>query len=778
MTVRRTSVRAAMLALALAGTHACAQPDKVETAAAVAPAGEAYDASEWTYWGGDAGQTRYAPLDQIHADNVQQLQIAWRWSADTSGSPESSNYKATPLLDDGVLYVPWVNHGAAAIDAGTGKTIWTYQPEQIEIGGRGASLAPRSLAYWTDGEVRRVFHNSIDGRLLAIDGKTGEAVREFGKDGVINLRHGLVEGRAVQDVGSVSPALVVGDVIVVQVIPGGSRNKESTPGDIRGFDVRTGKLLWTFHTVPRKGEYGYETWENNSADYIGNVGVWSMMSADPETGYVYLPTETPSNDFWGGHRLGDGLFAESLLCLDTKTGKRVWHFQFVHHGVWDYDAPAAPLLHDIVKDGKRVKAVTLLTKQNLSFVFDRITGEAVWPIEERVVPQTRIPGERLSPTQPFPTRPAPYSTLGYREDDLIDFTPALRAEAVKIAGQYAKGPLYEPMVEIKPGVKGAWIYPGYGGGSNWNGAAFDPETGIMYVPVRHKPYAAGLAKGDPAKTNLGYTQSGNHVIGGPQGLPILKPPYSELVATDMNAGVHLWRIPTGKASDFIRNHPALKGLNLNFDSMGQYDIRPSPLLTSRLLFLGESGNLAGGSGGPMLRAYDKTDGRAVWEMAMPTLVTGAPMTYMHDGRQYVVAAVSALGQPAEIVAVTLGGGSGNGAAAPAGGVALAAAPASATAVAAAIEAAPGELTLGEATFARTCAICHGPAGAGLPQGAAPPLTGRVDFANVTRAIAQGAGEMPAMANMLTPAEIDAIGKYVVKTLGAPRARAGGGPVED
>ena len=768
MPIRSLHSGAAALLIAACLVQGCAGPGSPADPGP-SQSGASYDAGEWLYWGGDAGQTRYAPLNQINADTVEDLKVAWRWSADTAGGPESSNFKATPLLDDGVLYIPWLNHGAAAIDAATGRTLWTYQPDQIDIGGRASSLAMRSLAYWTDGVQKRVFHNSMDGRLLAIDGATGQAVRSFGKNGVVNLREGLTEGRPVQDVGSVSPALVVGDVIVVQVIPGGSRNKESTPGDIRGFDVRTGKRLWTFHTIPRQGEFGYETWEDGSADFTGNVGVWSMMSADPDTGYVYLPTETPSNDFYGGHRKGDGLFGESIICLDTKTGKRVWHFQFVHHGIWDYDAPAAPILHDIVKDGRRIKAVTLLTKQNMSFVFDRLSGEPIWPIEERPVPQSVVPGERTSPTQPFPTRPAPYSRLGYDENDLIDFTPELRAEAVKIAEQYARGPIYEPMVVVRPGLRGTWISPGYGGGANWNGAAFDPETGVMYVPVRHKPYAAGLTKGDPARTNLDYVQSGNHVISGPRGLPILKPPYSELVATNMNRGEHIWRIPTGKASDFIRNHPALKDLPLDFDSMGQFDIRPSPLLTRQLLFLGESGNISGGSGGPVFRAYDKTDGKVLWEKEMPALVTGAPMTYQLDGVQYIVVAVSARGKPAELIALTLGGRSGAGTS-PNGDPPLSPAPISATRAAASISATPEELELGRQGFDRSCALCHGPGGAGLAGGNAPPLTGRVDLANIARTISQGAGEMPAMGASLSQTEINAIATYVVKTLGAPRAR--------
>jgi len=737
----------------------------------------AYDPTEWLYWGGDPGQTRYAPLNQINASNVKDLDIAWRWTAEANGGPESSNFKATPLLDDGVLYIPWLNHGAAAIDAGTGRTLWTFEPAQVDIGGRAGSLAMRSLAYWTDGAEKRVFNNSMDGRLISIDARTGKADPAFGSKGEINLRAGLTEGRAVTDLGSVSPALVVGDVIVVQVVPSGTRNKESTPGYVRGFDVRTGQLLWTFHTIPKKGEFGYETWGDGSAEFMGNAGVWTMLSADPDLGLVYLPTDTPSNDFFGGHRPGDNLYAESLVCLNARTGERVWHFQFTHHGIWDYDAPSAPILHDVVHNGKRIKAVTQLTKQNMAFVFNRVTGEPLWPIEERPVPQSAIPGEKTSPTQPFATRPAPFSKQGYHEDDLIDFTPELRAEALKIASQYKTGPLYEPLVEVGPGLKGTWIYPGYGGGPNWNGAAFDPETGVLYTPIRHKPNAAGLAKGDPKRTNQAYVQSGNHVIMGPQGLPIMKPPYSELIATDMNRGEHLWRMPIGEASDFIRNHPALKGLNLDFKSMGQWDVRPSPLLTKEIFFMGESGNLSGGTGGPMFRAYDKKDGRILWEKPMPTLVTGAPMTYMHEDRQYVVVAVSARGKPAELVALTLKGDSAAGPR-PAAGPAPHPAPVSATQASRAISASPEELALGKAAYDRVCAVCHGPEGSGLQGGNAPPLKGRADFTNITRVIAAGAGEMPAMANLLTPAEIEGIGKYIVKSLG-PRARtAGPPPAED
>jgi glucose dehydrogenase/cytochrome c553 len=722
---------------------------------------------EWPYWGGDPQSTRYSPLTEITAANVGKLEIVWRWSADTTGSPASANFKSTPLMDDGVLYMPWLDHGAAAIDAGTGKTLWTFLPDPRDIGGRAANLAPRSLAYWTDGTAKRLYHNSVDGRLFAIDARTGKPDAAFGGKGAIDLRTNLTEGRAVTDVGSVSPALVVGDVLIVQVVPGGSRNKESTPGHVRGYDVRSGKLLWTFHTVPQKGEYGYETWENNAADYIGNAGVWSMLSADPETGYVYLPTDTPSNDFYGGHRLGDGLYGESLLCIDSKTGKKIWHFQVVHHGVWDYDNPAAPIIHDIVKDGKIRKVVTLLTKQSLVFVFDAKTGEPIWPIEERPVPQSKVPGENLSPTQPFPTRPAPLAKLGYHEEDLIDFTPELRAEAVEMMSHYAKGGLYEPIVEVQPGLRGTLIYPGYGGGQNWNAGAFDPKTHILYVPVRHRPNAAGLAKGDPARTNNAYVQSGNHVVMGPRGLPLFKPPYSELIALDMDRGEQLWRTPIGPASPLVSNHPALQGLGLDFSKMGRFDIKPSPLLTPDLVFLGESGNITDGTGGSMFRAYDKRNGKVVWEKDLPGFVTGAPMTYRYNGRQVIVVAVSTRGKPAELIALALGDGVNDASVA----TASAMPPGASVAAAARVNATPAQLALGREAFARTCAACHGPTGGGLPSGAAPSLAGREDVAQISRTVAQGSGEMPAMGALLKPEEIDAIARFVAS--GFPRAPSGG-----
>lgn len=739
---------------------------------------ETYDPTQWKYWGGDAGQTRYAPLNEINASTVNRLKIAWRWSADTSGAGASNNYKSTPLLDDGVLYVPWLNHGMAAIDAGTGKTLWTFEPQPADIGNGTGSLHSRSLAYWTDGTQKRLIHNTLDGRLVSVDARTGKADPAFGRNGWLDLRDNLDDMRPRVDVRSVSPAIIVGDVIVAQTLPRESMKKLATPGNFRGFDIHTGKQLWTFHVVPRQGEFGNETWQNDSWMWAGNSGTWTMMSADPKLGYVYIPTDTPSNDFAGVDRPGDNLFAESILVLDARTGKRVWHFQTVHHGLWDYDNPAAPILHDVIKDGKRIPVATVLTKQNLVFTFNRVTGEPLWPIEERPVPQGTVPGEQYSPTQPFPTKPAPLSFLGYDENMLVDFTPQIRAEAVEIMKQYAKGPLFlPPIVAGENGLRGTWVNPGYGGGAEWTGGAFDPDTGVLYVPIRHKPYSAAVAKGKPERTDYAYMQSGNHVVMGPHDLPILKPPYSELVAIDMNKGEHLWRIPIGGASDFIRNNPALKGLDLDFDTMGQYDIRPSVLLTKEIFFMGESGSLPGQTGGPMFRAYDKRDGKVLWEQTMPALVTGGPMTYTHNHRQYVVITVAENGKPAEMIALTLDGHSENGAP-PTGGVLASTAPVPATAAAAAIQATPAELALGNTAFERVCAACHGATGTG---GVGPALTGRSDFDNIIRIVTEGQGQMPPLVGTLPPEEIDAVAKHVIRTLGVkprPQRRFGPPPFQD
>jgi quinoprotein glucose dehydrogenase len=521
--------------------------------------------------------------------------------------------------------------------------------------------------------------------------------------------------------------------------------------------VRTGKLLWTFHTIPQRAEPGVETWEKDSWAYSGNAGVWTVMSADPELGYVYLPVETPSHDFYGGHRLGNNLYAESIVCLDARTGKRVWHFQIVHHGVWDYDPPAAPILGDITVNGRKIRSVTLLTKQAMSFVFDRVTGKPVWPIEERPVPASDVPGERLSPTQPFPTKPAPYEKLGYHEEDLIDFTPWLRNEALEIAKQYVRGPMYTPVTRvIEGGTKGTWVNPGYGGGANWNGGAFDPATGMMYVPTQNKPMVAALTPADPKLTDFDYVRAATTVIQGPRGLPITKPPWSRITATDMNTGEHRWSKAIGPASDFVKNSLALRGLRFDYANMGQFGIRPSPLLTKTLLFLGEAGALSGDPGGNMFRAYDKATGAVVAEIELPSKTTGAPMTYLHQGKQYIVVAVSTREHQAEYVALALPDAAPSQAAAP---------PAVSTPPPAVRGPAPSAETIGKGRqiFANHCAICHGRGGEGVA-GGAPALTSLRDAAAIRERVAKGGVQMPAMRTLLTEDQIRDVSDYVAAGL--------------
>ena len=479
---------------------------------------------QWPSYGGDDGSTKYSALDQIDADNVDRLQVAWQWVSpdgavagdDRSLAPGA--LKATPLMVDGVLYIRTSLRMVAAIDAETGEQLWVQDVGSYESG-RPTNLGfnSRGVARWSDGDDARIFLATGDAHLWSFDAATGRPFGRFGGDGKIDLTQGLrrpVERRAYQ---VISPPMVVGDVVIVNSsISDGPRYMTAPPGDIRGFDVRTGERRWTFHTVPQAGEFGNDTWENDSWTYTGNTNAWSIMSADQELGYVYLPIGTPTNDWYGGHRLGNNLFAESLVCLDAATGERVWHFQMVHHGLWDYDLPAAPTLVDITVDGRDIKAVAQISKQGFTYVFDRVTGEPVWPIEERPVASSSVPGERASPTQPFPTKPPAFDRQGLSVDDLIDFTPELRAEAEEILSQFEYGDLFHP-----PSEKGTIQMPGWGGGGNWYGAGFDPDTGYLYVPSRTAPIVVALAKGDPEQSdfNLPAALSGTpmtYMTGGKQ----------------------------------------------------------------------------------------------------------------------------------------------------------------------------------------------------------------------------------------------------------------------
>ena len=623
---------------------------------------------EWRYYGGDGGSIRYSPLGQIDETNVKDLRIAWRWKAENFGPRPDFYYTATPLMIGGVLFTTaGARRDVVAIDGATGETLWMFRYDE-GIRGLRAPIRPaagRGVAYWSDGKEERILHVTRGYRLIALDAKTGRTIPAFGNDGIVDLYEGM-GGRTPQD-GQVtwnSPPVVVGDVVVVgNAFLSLPPTKEFVAGSVRGYDVRTGKRVWIFRTIPRPGEIGNETWKDDSWSYTGNTGVWAPISVDEELGYIYVAVESPTNDNYGGHRLGDNLFANSLVCLDARTGRRVWHFQITHHDLWDYDIPAAPILVDITVDGRRVKAVAQITKQNFVFVFDRVNGQPIWPITERSVPTSDVPGEVSSPTQPFPTRPAAFDRQGFSVDDLIDFTPELRAEAKTIISQFKLGPLYTPpIVAGSNGLKGVLMLPPTIGGANWSGGGVDPETGILYVASASRPGIAAVMN-DPRRSTMDYVRAAGVSARtgtaegcgemGPQGLPLVKPPWGRITAIDLNSGDHVWMVPNGDTPDCVKNHPALRGVTI--PRTGKPD-RSGILVTRRLVFAGEGAGLRAVpayAGGPMFRAFDKKTGEAIAELKLPANQSGVPMTYAIDGKQYIVMAVGGATHPGELVALTL-----------------------------------------------------------------------------------------------------------------------------
>jgi quinoprotein glucose dehydrogenase len=624
---------------------------------------------EWRYYGGDPGSTRYAALDQIHAGNVRDLRIAWRWRSEGSVSRPQLDWQATPLMIGGTLYFTAGAHRTAvAADAATGRTLWTYEFEEGERGLRPARTVNRGLAYWTDGRGdERLLVVTPGYHLIAIDAVTGRLIPAFGREGVVDLFLGLDRDEvAIGSIGATSPAVVVNDVVVVgaalQAGPS-PRSMSNVPGYVRGYDVRTGEHLWTFRTIPRPGEFGNETWENDSWRYTGNAGAWAPFSVDEELGYVYVPTENATHDHYGGHRLGDNLFANSLVCLDARTGERVWHFQFSRHDVWDWDIPSPPVLLDVTVDARPIRAVAQPTKQGFLFVFDRLTGEPVWPIEDRPMPPSRVLGERMPTTQPIPTRPAPFDRQGVTQEMLIDFTPELRARALVLLEQYDYGPeLYRPPILAgTDGKLGTLMLPAQNGAANWRGGAADPETGWFYISSMTHPVVLSLVPGDPDWTDMDYegrfgpthTRGGWTVHTGPDGLPLVAPPWGRITAIDLNTGEHVWMVPNGPGPREIHEHPALRGRDLGWTGS---PTRVPLLVTRTLLFTGDGarvGQVGPGAGGLMFRALDKRTGTVVHEMALPAGITGIPMTYMIDGKQYIVMAIGDAGFPGELVALTL-----------------------------------------------------------------------------------------------------------------------------
>ena len=633
---------------------------------------------EWATYGGDLASRRYKPFDQITRDNFKDLEVAWRFKTDALGARPEFNLQSTPLMVNGVLYTTAGSRRAVvALDAATGEMLWMHREDEGKRGdGAPRRLSGRGLAHWTDGKEERIVYVTPGYRMIALDAKTGRRVAGFGRDGVVDLKTEMDQAVDLEtgEIGLHAAPIIGNNVIVVGAahLPGGApKSRTHEKGYIRGYDARTGKRLWIFHTLPQKGEFGNETWEQESWSYTGNVGVWAQMTIDEELNMVYLPVELPTGDYYGGHRPGNGLFGESLVALDLKTGQRKWHFQTVHHGLWDFDLPAAPILADITVNGKPIKAIALPTKQNWLYVFDRVTGQPVWPIEERPVPKGDVPGEWYAPTQPYVTKPPAYDLQGITIDDLIDFTPELRAEAVKLVSRYKMGPLFTPPPVSKwEGPLGLLMVPSATGGTNWPGGSLDPETNIFYGYSFRNPTVVGFIN-DPARSDMNFISGqardpnaaapvagapagGGGEGGGPgvtvQGLPLLKPPYGTISAIDLNKGEIVWQVAHGETPDNIRNHPALKGRTI--PRTGRPNGRIGTLVTRTLVIAGEPGffTMPNGQRGAMLRAYDKATGVEVGAVPMPAPQTGSPMTYMLNGRQYLVVPISGGTYSGEFVA--------------------------------------------------------------------------------------------------------------------------------
>jgi quinoprotein glucose dehydrogenase len=655
--------------------------------------------SDWRSYAGDLRNHHYSPLAQITGSNFNALEVAWRFKTDSLGPRPEFKLEGTPLMVNGVLYTTaGTRRAVVALDAATGELRWVH----AEYEGARAAASPRQLsgrgvAYWTDGRDERILYITTGYRLVALDARTGSRIASFGADGIVDLKAGVVFGKGQQidlvtgEIGVHStPAITKDGVVMVgsSFLEGGTpKTHNNTKGLVRGFDVRTGKRLWTFNTIPRPGEVGNETWLNESWAVTGNTGVWNQIAADEELGLAYLPVETPSSDFYGGLRPGNNLFAESIVAIDYRTGQRKWHFQLVHHPIWNMDIAAAPMLVDLTVGGRPVKAVAAMGKQAMLYLFNRVTGEPIFPIEERPVPQSDVPGEKTSATQPFPTKPPPYDHQGVTLENLIDFTPELRAEALKIAARYKTGPIFTP----PPVSRAEGPIAGFrsSGGTNWPGGSFDPETHIAYVPsftampilgllpppskeFSDVPYVSGNAL-----TGVRYISGPGENVGAdaparpaggaatattndgavnanasPQGLPLLKPPYGRITAIDLDNGVFVWQVAHGETPDSVRNHPALKGLTI--PRTGQSGA-VGALVTKTLVIAGDplATTVPNRGRGAMLRAYDKKTGTEVGTIFMPAQQSGTPMTYSLNGKQYIVVAVSGGVYSGEYLALAL-----------------------------------------------------------------------------------------------------------------------------
>ena len=619
---------------------------------------------DWLVYAADKASSRYSALDQINAENFSELEVAWRWETvdqpvlDADTTLWTGQNESTPLAVDGILYTSTSLSQVAAIDGATGETIWTYDPGTYRNGSPpNLGFIHRGVAYWESADVKRIVYGTGDAYLIALDAATGELIADFGDDGRIDLTQGLRRPVNRLYYGVSSPPIVCRDKVVVGAsIFDAAVEKAMPPGDVRAFDMSTGELHWLFESIPQGELAGGQSWDNLSWRTTGNTNVWSFMSCDEELGYVYLPFTTPSNDYYGGERPGDNLYAETIVAVDVETGDLVWHFQGVHHGIWDYDFPAAPNLVDITVDGREIKALAQVSKQAFTYVLDRETGEPVWPIEERPVPQEpTVPGEQLSRTQPFPTKPAAFDLQGIGPDDLIDFTPALRAEAETILEQYGHGPLFTPFTE-----RGGIAMPGVIGGASWAGAAVDPESGVLYVPSITFPFVLTLAK-LPDEAPYRYHGDPLAPAFGPQGLFLTKPPYGRVTAIDLNTGEHVWMRAMGRGP---RDHPALADLDL--PELG-WPFRTFVLRTASLLLATQEGllvprgmspranavELTTQNLEPSLRALDPATGEIIAEIPIPGNVSGAPITYLANGQQYIAIPIGGASQKAELIALRL-----------------------------------------------------------------------------------------------------------------------------
>jgi quinoprotein glucose dehydrogenase len=601
---------------------------------------------EWPFYGGDQAGTKWSRAADINRQNVSTLEVAWTWKPAEKPLPEfrtqPGSFENTPLMIDNVLYISTPYNRVVALDAEDGHALWTFDPRAYEAGQvpNGTGFVHRGVAAWRDEGKLRIFLNSRD-RLICLDGKTGDLVPSFGTGGIISLVAGLKWPVDPKQYTNTSPPVVFKNIIIVgNGVADRLVYPRDPPGDVRAFDARTGRPLWTFHTVPQAGEFGVDTWDDESWNVTGHTNVWAPMTLDERRGLLYLPVSTPSNDFYGGARRGQNLFAESIVCLDAATGARKWHFQIVHHGIWDYDLPSPPNLVAIKPGGRAVDAVVQLTKQGLVFVFDRLTGKPVWPIEERPVPPSDVPGERAWPTQPFPSKPPPIAELGASEADAFDLTPELRAAAVNELRKLRLGSLYTP-----PSAQGTLQRPGIIGGANWGGAAFDPSSGWLIVKTSNQAHVARLGKPEqrPAEVEAEYTRQGDTSAEFNNGIPMLKPPYAHLTAIDLNRGTIAWRVPFGDLPS-LRQHPALKGVTLP-ESLGAPGAPGAIVTAGGIVFVG------GGDGA--LHAVDASTGRELWKGPLTRRSTATPMTYRaRNGRQYVVIATGARAD-AELVAFAL-----------------------------------------------------------------------------------------------------------------------------